>query len=102
MKSLLDNLIGHMWAVIVARVDVVHASGNRFSQTSDRSVNVPWRSPNFRAGKLHRAVAHPVQGGCGAWECEGATEFGLFRHCVFPPISGSLLVIFLAGDISNG
>ena len=86
MKRLLDNLIGHMGAVIVAGVDMVDTSRGGLSQNSYRSLNVPWRSPNFRAGKLHRAVAHPVQVACGAWKCKGATEFRLFclfRHCAF-------------------
>src|SRR5262249_41808960 len=102
-RSLLDNLIGHMRPVIVARFDVVHASGNRLSKNSNCSVNVPWRSPNFRASKLHRAVAHPVQAGCGAWECEGATEFRLSPHlCLSSDLLnqfGDFAYVWLAEDL---
>ena len=84
MKRLLYDLIGHMGAVVVAGVDVVHANGNRLAQNRNRSVEVAWRAKNLRAGKLHRAVAHPVQAEYGAWERERATKFYLFHHCVFP------------------
>src|SRR5215469_13353207 len=50
MKGLFDNLIGNMRAVIIAGVDMVHASGDRLSQNRNCSVNIPWRSPNFGAG----------------------------------------------------
>src|SRR2546429_7124525 len=82
MKRLLDNLIGYMRAVVVAGVDMVYAGGDHRSENSNRGVDVRWRSPNFRAGKLDRAVAHPVQADCGARKREGATELRLFRHCV--------------------
>ena len=85
MKCLLDNLICHVRTVKVAGVDVVHARANRLSQNSDRCVNVPWRSPNFGAGKLHGAVAHSVQIRRGSHKFESAPKLRRFGHCVFPP-----------------
>jgi hypothetical protein len=84
MKSPLDDLIGHVRAVIVARVDMVYASGYCLSQNCNCGIDVSWRSKNLRAGKLHRAVAHPVQADRCAGECACAAEFCLFRQCVFP------------------
>ena len=63
MKSPLDNLIGYMRTVIVARVDVVHARSNRLSQDGHGCVNVARRPPDPGAGKLHGAVAHSVHVG---------------------------------------
>jgi hypothetical protein len=40
MKRLLDNLIGHMGAAIVAGVDMMDNSRDRLSQNSYRSINV--------------------------------------------------------------
>ena len=77
MERLLDDLIGHMRTVIVAGIDVVYASRNRLSQNCNRSVNITRRSPHLRAGKLHRAIAHAVQGHRGAGEGEAAAELSI-------------------------
>jgi hypothetical protein len=38
VERLLDNLIGHMRTIVVARIDVVHPSLDGLSQDSDRAV----------------------------------------------------------------
>ena len=76
MKRLLDELIGHVRAIEVAGVDVVHSGGDRLAQNSGSTWDIAWRSPNefaaVLAGKLHGStVAHAVQrnGGVGKAEC---------------------------------
>src|SRR5262249_57966244 len=61
MERLLDNLIRHMRAVEVAGVDMVHPGPSRLPQNSYRGIHVARRSPDLRAGKLHRPVTHPVE-----------------------------------------
>src|SRR6516162_2128217 len=90
MKGLFDNLIGNMRAVIIAGVDMVHASGDRLLQNRNCSVNIPWRSPDFGAGQLHRAVAHSVEAGRGTRKSECATQLRLFGHFVFLPCAGQI------------
>jgi hypothetical protein len=62
MKRLLDDLISHVRAIIVARVDVVYSGVNGFAQNGNPARNVTRRSPNLRAGKLHGAITHTIQG----------------------------------------
>ena len=57
MKRLADDLVGHVRAVEVARIDVVHAAGDRLAQDGDGAVPVLRRAEHVRAGELHRAVA---------------------------------------------
>src|SRR5215471_11492567 len=83
MKGLFYDLVGHMRAVIVAGVDVIYARSDRLSQYDDRRVNVPWRPVNFGAGKLHRPIAHAVEAGRGAGECEGSAKLCLSCHVFF-------------------
>ena len=62
MKRLFDDLIGHVRTVEIARIDVVHACRNRLSQNSNGAVNITRRSPHLWSGKLHRTIAHAIQG----------------------------------------
>jgi hypothetical protein len=62
MKRFPNHLIRHMRAIEVARIDMVHACGDRLSQDCNRGVNITRRSPHLRTGKLHRAIAHAVYG----------------------------------------
>ena len=80
MEGLPNNLIGHMRAVVVAGVDVVHAGGNRFSQNGDRGIHVPRRSEGLGAGKLHGAVAHAVDICGSAGKLESAAKLRRVRH----------------------
>ncbi len=80
MERLLYDLIGHMRTVKVAGVDVIHAGLNGLSQYSDCSLDVAGRSPDLRACKLHRAIAHAVYGHRGAGERETAAKVYLHFH----------------------
>ena len=84
MQSLPDDSIGHVGAIKVAGIDVVHAGGNGLPQNPDGGVHVARRPPDLRTGELHGAVAHTVHGDGCVREREGAAEIGLFRHCVYP------------------
>ena len=66
MERLLDELIGYVRAVKVARIDVVHAGGDGLAQNSDRTRNIARRPPDqlvaIPSRKLHGAIAHSVYG----------------------------------------
>jgi len=61
MKRPFDDLVGHMRAVEVARIDVIDPCRNRLSQNSYCSVDITRRSPHLRTGKLHRTIAHSLK-----------------------------------------
>ena len=60
MQSLPDDLVGDVRAVVVGRVDMVHAGRDGLAQDGDGGVGILGRSPHAGAGQLHRAVAHPM------------------------------------------
>src|SRR5258707_8468033 len=84
MKSLFNDLVGHIRAVKVAGIDMVHACRNRLPQNSNRSLNIARRSPYLRASKLHRAAAHPVPGEAGLGKLQATAKAG--RIGQFVPI----------------
>src|SRR5579863_4930228 len=61
-QSLLDNLIGHMRTVVVAGVDMVDAGPHGLAQNRDCAIHIVRWSPDTGTSKLHRTVAHAVQG----------------------------------------
>src|SRR5689334_17121965 len=61
VKRLLNDLVGHMRTIKVAGIDMIDTGRHRLSQNSNRSVNITRWSPHSRTGKLHSAIAHPVQ-----------------------------------------
>src|SRR4051794_19831134 len=74
MQRLLDDLIGHMRTVKVARIDMVHPGCHCLSQNSNRTVNNARWSPHLWAGKLHGAVPHAFNRHRGARKCEVAAK----------------------------
>jgi hypothetical protein len=66
---------------------MIHPYRNRLSQDGNRAVNIAWRSPHLRAGKLHGAIAHALQGHCGAGESKAAGKVHLFRHSLFSSLT---------------
>src|SRR4029077_6132798 len=95
-KRLFDDLISDMWAVVVARVDVVHAGGDRLSQNRDPSINIfgrpPYQLVAIATRKLHRAVSHAVDVCETVRKFESAAQFGFLRHCFFLLLSVALLL----------
>ena len=74
MQRLLDDLVGHVRTIEVARVDVVDARGQGFAQHGDGRLGIARRSVHAGTGQLHGAVAHAVQGQGVARQREGAAE----------------------------
>src|SRR6267154_5622189 len=70
MQCPLNDLIGNMWTIEVAGIDVVHPHRDCLSQTLDGSVDIARRSPNLWTGELHCTVAHPVHVHCRIRKCE--------------------------------
>src|SRR6266568_288507 len=84
MERLLNNSIGHMRAVVVAGVNLVHAGLYCMAQNGDGAVNVAWRSPHARSCKLHCTVAHAIHCHRGGRQGEGAGEISLCNHFISP------------------
>ena len=62
VQGLLDELVRHMRAVIVAGVDVGDAQLDRLPQYGHRGATVGRGAEHVRAGQLHRAVPHAGDG----------------------------------------
>ena len=70
MQRFFDELIGHMWTIKIARVDVIDAELNEFAQDRDCTVVICWRPEHMRTSQLHRTVAEPCNGQIiGELEC---------------------------------
>src|SRR5439155_21956890 len=77
-------LIRHMRTVVVAGIDMVHASFNGLAQNLEGADNIARWSPHLWTRQLHRAITHAVHGQRSVWECQAAAEIGLFGHSVSP------------------
>src|ERR1700758_5108947 len=84
MKRLPNDLIGDVRTVVVAGVDVVHAGLHRLPQNCNGLVAIAWRPKDVRAGELHGAVAHSVNGQRCARQREAACEISQFSHFSSP------------------
>src|ERR1035437_8989917 len=84
MKRLLDQLISHVWPVIVARIDMVHARSNGLAQNCNGAGHIARRAPDHLLAlaprKLHCAITHAVQSGGTVSKGKCAAEIQLFRH----------------------
>ena len=60
VQGLPDDLVGDVRAVVVGRVDMVHAGRDGLAEDGDGTVRVLGRPPHAGAGQLHRAVAYPL------------------------------------------
>ncbi len=58
MERILNDLIGDVRPVVVARVYVVDTKINCFPQHGQRSVSVAGWAEHVVTGQLHRAVSH--------------------------------------------
>jgi hypothetical protein len=86
VQGLPDDLIGDVWAVIVGRIDMVHAGRDGFAEDGDGTVRILGRPPYTRAGQLHRAVTYPLDRQRRAREGELAAEV-VFTHVLLFPIA---------------
>lgn len=84
MKRLLDQPVGHVRTIEVARVDVVHAGVNGLPQHRNGRVNVARRSPDMRTSQLHGSIAHSIQRHRGPGQREAASEVCLLKHAFVP------------------
>ncbi len=80
VQGLLDDLVGDVRSVEVAGVDVVDSEFDGFAEDGERGIHVPGGAEDVRAGELHGAVAHAIDGEGGSGEGEGAAEVGLCVH----------------------
>jgi AcrR family transcriptional regulator len=90
MECLLDDLIGHVRAVVVARVDMIHTRFNGFSQNHDSLIGIARRSPHLRTRQLHRAITHASNRHRRIREREHSAEIGLSDHLLVPPLCSNV------------
>src|SRR6266404_8926661 len=75
MQRLFDKLIGYMWAIEVAGVDVGDTELNNLAQDRECTVVVCWRPEYMRTSQLHGAVPHASKDQiigeleCASWQC---------------------------------
>src|ERR1700722_19151037 len=84
MERLFDDLIGNVRTVIIAGIDMVHASVNRFAQHLDSLFGIARRSPDLWACQLHRAVAQTVHRHLCVRESKASAEISLCDHLLAP------------------
>src|SRR6266404_5177667 len=60
MQRPLNNLVGDVWTIEVAGINVVHSRRDCLSQDLDGSFDIAWRSPNLWTSELHGAIAHTL------------------------------------------
>ncbi len=60
MQRFADNLIGDVWAVKIAGIDVIHTERQRFAQHGNRGMSIFWRTKYAWACQLHRPVAEAI------------------------------------------
>src|SRR5260370_30762852 len=101
MQCPLNHLIGHMWTIVVAGINVVHPHRDCLSQNLDGSVDIARRSPDLRTSELHCTVAHPVHVHCRIRKCERASELCLFCHLCLSFLRFLKTTAYLRERLSN-
>src|SRR5213595_565273 len=75
MQRFFDKLIGYMWAIEVAGVDVRDIEANNLAQDRECTVVVCWRPEYMRTSQLHGTVPHASKDQiigeleCASWQC---------------------------------
>jgi hypothetical protein len=94
MQCLLDDLVGDVWAVKIAGIDVIDAARDHLAQNSKRSWHIFGWPPNVRPGELHGAIAHPLESHRSARQREAAAAIHIICHVLSfrPPSSWMRLV----------
>src|SRR5579864_150043 len=62
MKRLADELVGDVWAVKVAGIEVIDTARHCLAQDSECARSILGRTKHARPGELHRAITEPVDG----------------------------------------
>src|SRR6266404_9121732 len=76
MQRLFDKLIGYMWAIEVAGVDVGDTELNNLAQDRECTVVVCWRPEYMRTSQLHGTVPH-----AGKDQIIGDLECASWQRC---------------------
>ena len=75
MQRFFDKMIGYMWAIEVAGVDVGDTEPNNLAQNRECTVVVCWRPEYMRTSQLHGTVPHASKNQivgkleCASWQC---------------------------------
>jgi hypothetical protein len=76
MERFADDLVGDMWSVEIAGVDVIDAARHRLAQHRDGGGAVLRRAEHAGSRKLHRAIAHALHGVLAKLEGSGFASIG--------------------------
>jgi hypothetical protein len=74
MQRLADQGVGHVRAVEVAGVDMVHAGGDGLAQHGERRVAILGRAEHAGPGELHGAIAEPLHAAAAEGESAGLLD----------------------------
>jgi hypothetical protein len=80
MKRLLNDLVGDMWAVEVARINVIDSLRDGLSQNRDGCVDIARGAPHLRARELHGSVAYALNGHRGSGKVKSTAKVLLICH----------------------
>src|SRR5438034_8329680 len=89
MQRFFDKLIGYMWAIEVAGVDVGDTEANNLAQDRECTVAVCWRPEYMRTSQLHGTVPHASKDQiigeleCASWQCRRGRTLSLSFHVEF-------------------
>src|SRR5689334_13064615 len=93
MERPLNDLIGHVRAVVVASIDMIHAGIDRLPQNSNGGFNIPRWSKDLGASKLHCAVAHSVHAARRSRQHKGAGEIYFMSHFIPHCVPSSFVLV---------
>ena len=62
MKGTLNELIGHVWAVVVASIDMVDTGLHPLTEDRDCGIDIARRSPNLGTSKSQQVKVTPTSG----------------------------------------
>jgi hypothetical protein len=71
MKCLADDVVGHVRAVKIGSVDVVHAAGNGLAQYGQRRAAILGRPEHAASRKLHGPIAKAIDAAVAKLESAG-------------------------------
>jgi hypothetical protein len=75
MERFFNKLIGYVWAIEIARVDVIDTELNNLAQNRDCTVMICWRPEHMRTSQLHGPVSDASEDQiigeleCASWQC---------------------------------
>ncbi len=87
MERLTDKLIGDVWAVVIAGVDMVDTGRHCLAKNSYRLIAILRWPEHTGSGELHRAIAKSLYGAIAKRERPGGADIG---HAISPVLQSCI------------